>query len=114
MSVSYNLTLTNGSMRRLSENDFLWSIRLGAQLRVLSYEAPFEYKYAISEERDYRIYRKIIDCQKGYCLLCKPDVDGKGIFWQIKITDLENQIQNGNLILNSIPYKWHELKKSFV
>jgi hypothetical protein len=90
-------------MRKLSESDFLWSVKMRSQLRVLSYEAPFEYRYAVTEEPGYRIYRRIIDCQPGHCILCKPDVDGKGVFWQVKIMDLEQQITNGNLILNSIP-----------
>ena len=92
-------------MRKLSEEDFLWSVKLRSQLRVLSYETPFEYRYAVTSEPGYRIHRRIIDCKKDYCLLCKPDVDGKGVFWQIKISDLEQQIVDGNLILNSIPVR---------
>lgn len=96
-------------MRRLTENDFLWSVKLGAQLRVLSYEQQFEYIYQTEEEPGKR-FRKVINCSKGYCVLCKPDTCGKGVFWVIKIDELESQIISGKLILNNIPMNWSELK----
>lgn len=96
-------------MRRLTDRDFLWSVKLGAQLRVLTYEQPFEYIYQNEESPGMR-FRKIIDCGKDQCILCKPDVCGKGVFWVIKIEELENQIRSGKLILNNIPINWNELK----
>jgi len=101
-------------MRRLTENDFLWSVKLGAQLRVLSYEQDYEYIYAVSSEPGYNRYRKLILCGAGQCVLCLPDVDGKAQFWTIPIKSLEDQISSGNLILNSIPQNWYQLKTNFV
>lgn len=98
------------TMRRLTPNDFLWSVKLGSQLRVLSYEEPFEYVWSVMSEPGNKRYRKVISCQKGKCVLCKPDVDGKALFWVLDISELENQINSQNLLLNKIPADWYDLK----
>lgn len=97
-------------MRRLTPNDFLWSIRLGSQLRILSYENDFEYIFAKLDEPGYKTYRKIIPCKAGHCILCKPDIGGKAVFWEVEISQIEEQIKSGALILNSIPQNWYDLK----
>lgn len=92
--------------------DFLWSIRLGAQLRVLSYGEPYRYYYGpYNEFEQTSAYVRTIPCGPGQCVLCNPDTNGRSQFWTLPTTELEKQIQDGKLILNGIPKNWERLKR---
>jgi hypothetical protein len=98
-------------MRRLSTDDFVWSIRLGSQLRVLSYEQDYLYEFAYMQNGMRILNRRVITCGKGQCVLCRPEIGQESSFWVIDIADLEKQVSVGKLVLNGIPANWHRLKE---
>lgn len=92
------------------QHDFLWSIKLGASLRIMSVDKPYTYEYAIYTSTYRQLYTKIIPCAPGQLVLCNPDINGNSKFWTMEKTIVQNQIDTGKLIYNNIPTNWSQLK----
>jgi len=92
------------------ELDYLWSIRLGACLRIMSVDKPYNYNYAITDTLRRLEYNKIIPCAPGQLVLCNPDVNGNSKFWTMDKKIVQDQINQGKLIFNTIPSNWSRLK----
>jgi len=97
-------------MKRLTTSDFLWSCKLGAQLRVLSYDVPLKFEWTVYEHGYKKEKNTIVNCAKGQCVLYYPKKIDEPVFWTLSEMQLIEQIDNGSLILNGIPSNWHSLK----
>lgn len=97
-------------MKRLTPADFLWSVKLGAQMRILQYDVPLKFEWSILQDGMRINKERIISCEKGQCILYYPKTETEPVFWTLPESELENQIKQGSLILNGIPSNWRQLK----
>ena len=118
------------------ELDFLWSIRLGASLRVYSIGEPYTYTYHLwskcgqyltaSGKRNTApcpascgcflndpvryTFSVVYQCAAHECVIGNPDINGGSKFWVLPIAEVQQQINQGKLLLNNIPTNWSQLK----
>lgn len=119
------------------ELDFLWSIKLGAALRVYSFNEPYTHTWHtwskcgrymrangtinpepncpsgcpcyLNEPKRYE-QKLIIPCAPGQMVIGRPDVNGGSQFWARPIAEVQKNIDSGKLLFNNIPTNWSKLK----
>ncbi len=118
------------------ELDYLWSIKLGACIRVYSFHKPYTHTWhswskcgqylntdgAINKtscpancpcylNREIRYpHTTIYPCAPGQCVIGIPDINGGSKFWTRSIEVLQKQVNDRHLLFNNIPTNWYKLK----
>ena len=95
----------------ISRKDFFWSVKLGKQLRVVA--QGFDIKATRVWYDHYGRRNEInetIHCPPGHVTLTEPRPYGQCLFWVITKEAFEESIRTGQLLKNSIPFNWYELK----